>query len=181
MTMIAPEKDCKLCGLHAGRTTIVMPSGDLGSKVAFVGEAPGENEDLQGKPFIGRSGKLLDRLMQEEGLDRSKVMITNTVKCRPPGNRDPTEEEMRTCRPFLESELSSKEIVVCLGKSACKSLLGYTGKMGDIVNKKQAILFDGRMVVVIPTYHPAACIYNRDSVEGLRETIRAVKRECFDD
>jgi len=174
-----PDPDCRLCGLHAGRGKIVMPSGDLDSRVAFVGEAPGENEDYWGKPFVGRSGKLLDRILNEEGVPRSKIMITNTVKCRPPNNRDPTEEEMRICRPFLEYELSSKDIIVCLGKSACRSLLGYTGKMGDVVNKRMAANIGGRIVTVIPTYHPAACIYNRDSVEGLRETIRAVKKECF--
>lgn len=158
-----------------------MPSGDLGSKVAFVGEAPGENEDYWGRPFVGRSGKLLDKIMEEEGVPRAKVMITNTVKCRPPNNRDPTEEEMRACRPFLESELSSKELIVCLGRSACRSLLGYTGKMGEVVNTRLMKEFAGKAVTVIPTYHPAACIYNRDSIDGLRETIRTVKKEYFSD
>lgn len=170
-----PAEDCSLCGLCEGRTNLVMPSGDLGSKVAFVGEAPGENEDLQGMPFIGRSGKLLDRLMQEEGLQRSSVMITNTVKCRPPNNRDPTREEMNACRPFLEHELSDKELVICLGRSACRSLLGYEGKMGDIVNTRMPMDIAGRTVIVIPTYHPAACIYSRESTAALRSTIRTVK------
>lgn len=170
-----PPEDCSLCGLCEGRKNIVMPSGDLDSKVAFVGEAPGENEDLLGRPFIGRSGKLLDRLMEEEGLQRSRVMITNTVKCRPPNNRDPTKEEMKTCRPFLESELMNKEIVVCLGKSACRSLLGYEGKMGDIANTRVPMSIGDSTVTVIPTYHPAACIYNRDSTDALRSTIRAVR------
>jgi len=170
-----PEKDCTRCTLFEHRTQIVMPSGDLNSKVAFVGEAPGENEDFWGKPFVGKSGKLLDRLLQEEGLPRSKIMITNTVKCRPPNNRDPTAEEMTACRPFLEYELRSKELVICLGKSACRSLLGYEGKMGAIVNTRMEKEIGGRMVTVIPTYHPAACIYNRDSMESLKETIRTVR------
>ena len=170
-----PEKDCARCTLCEFRTQLVMPSGDLNSKVAFVGEAPGENEDFWGKPFVGKSGKLLDRLMQEEGLPRSRVMITNTVKCRPPNNRDPTAEEMTACRPFLEHELRSKELVVCLGKSACRSLLGYEGKMGAIVNTRMEMEIGGKTITVIPTYHPAACIYNRDSTESLRETIRTVR------
>jgi len=152
-----------------------MPSGDLNSKVAFVGEAPGENEDFWGKPFVGKSGKLLDKLLQEEGLPRARIMITNTVKCRPPNNRDPTAEEMSACRPFLEHELRSKELVVCLGKSACRSLLGYEGKMGPIVNTPMEMEIGGKTITVIPTYHPAACIYNRDSTESLRKTIRTVR------
>ena len=174
MEMI-PEKNCARCSLSEFRTQLVMPSGDLDSKVAFVGEAPGENEDYWGKPFVGKSGKLLDRLMEEEGLPRSRIMITNTVKCRPPKNRDPTAEEMAACRPFLEHELRTKDVVVCLGKSACRSLFGYEGKMGVIVNTRIEKEIGGRAVTIIPTYHPAACIYNRDSTEGLRETIRAIR------
>jgi DNA polymerase len=175
--ILRPDEDCSLCGLCKGRTNLVLPSGDLHSHVAFVGEAPGENEDLQGRPFIGKSGKLLDRLMQEVGLDRSKVMITNTVKCRPPGNRDPTEEEMAACRPFLDSELYDKKVIVGLGKSACRDLLKYEGKMGDIANKKMSIIVRDREITFIPTYHPAACIYNRDSTSALKETLRTVKDE----
>lgn len=174
-----PDPDCRLCALCEHRKNIVMPSGDLNSRVAFVGEAPGENEDFWGKPFVGKSGKLLDKLMAEEGFERPKVMITNTVKCRPPANRTPTDDEMKACRPFLESELVSKDVVVCLGKSACRSLFGYDGKMGDIVNTRVELDIGGTKVTVIPTYHPAACIYNRDSTESLRETIRTVKREYF--
>ena len=176
-----PASDCSLCSLHSGRHRIVMPSGNVDSKVAFVGEAPGENEDIQGKPFVGRSGKLLDRIMEEEGLRRSDVMITNTVKCRPPGNRDPTEEEMKACRPFLESELMTKTAVICLGRSACRSLLGYTGKLSEIVNTRIVRKMNGKDVTIIPTYHPAACIYSHDATDGLRLTIRTIKKEFFND
>lgn len=170
-----PEPDCRLCGLCESRTNLVLPSGDLDSKVVFVGEAPGETEDLSGRPFVGRSGKLLDKIMQEEGLDRSKVTITNTVKCRPPGNRDPTSEEMAACRPFLDDELYGREAVIGLGRSSCRDLLGYDGKMADIVNTDQSISIKGRDVLFIPTYHPAACIYSKAAREGLRQTIRMVK------
>jgi DNA polymerase len=161
-----PADDCDLCPLCAERINIVRPSGDLNSGIAFVGEAPGESEDQQGKPFIGRSGKILDKIMEEEGLERSKVMITNTVKCRPPKNRDPTKDEMAAC-----------SLVIGLGKSACRDLLGYDGKMGDIVNKRVTITVDGKSIPFIPTYHPAACIYNKDARVGLRETIRTVRDE----
>ncbi len=169
-----PESDCSRCGLCTGRTKIVLPSGDSGSRVVFVGEAPGEAEDLSGAPFVGRSGKLLDKMMAEEGLDRTKVMITNTVKCRPPGNRDPTQEEMAACRPFLDFELSDKDVVIGLGKSSCRDLLGFEGKMSQIANTEQKIEVMGKSILFIPTYHPAACIYSRDARDGLRKTIRTV-------
>ena len=175
-----PSHDCKLCGLCEGRTKIVMPSGDMLSPVVFVGEAPGEKEDLSGRPFVGRSGKLLDAIMEEEGVDRSTVMITNTVKCRPPENRDPTKEEMDACRPFLDHELSGRKVVVGLGKSACRDLLGYEGKMSDIANTKMSIKVLGKDVLFIPTYHPAACIYSRESRDALRTTMRILKDEYLE-
>jgi DNA polymerase len=157
-----------------------MPSGDLNSPVVFVGEAPGEKEDLTGKPFVGRSGKLLDAIMEEEGVERSKVMITNTVKCRPPENRDPTKDEMEACRPFLDHELSGRKVVVGLGKSACRDLLGYEGKMSDIANTKMSIKVLGKDVLFIPTYHPAACIYSRESRDALRTTMRILREEYLE-
>lgn len=170
-----PDSDCRLCGLCEGRINMVLPSGDLDSKVVFVGEAPGEKENLCGKPFVGRSGQLLDKIMEEEGLDRSSIMITNTVKCRPPNNRDPTKEEMAACRPFLDSELYDKHLIVGLGKSSCRDLMGYEGKMSDIVNTIQKIKIGDREVIFIPTYHPAACIYSKDARNGLKDTMKIVK------
>jgi len=152
-----------------------MPDGNHDSYVVFVGEAPGENEDLTGRPFVGKSGKLLEKIMNEEGIKRSDVLITNTVKCRPPGNRDPTKEEMEACRPFLEFELSERKVVVGLGRSACRSLIGYEGKMADIANREMKITMNGKELTFIPTYHPAACIYNNDSKAELRRTMNIVK------
>ena len=170
-----PEKNCSLCALCEFRTKIVMPDGNVNSKVVFVGEAPGENEDLIGRPFVGRSGKLLEKMMLEEGIKRSDVMITNTVKCRPPGNRDPTKEEMAACRPFLDSELSGRSVIVGLGRSACRDLIGYEGKMGEIVNKEMKININGKESVFLPTYHPAACIYNNDSKAELKRTMNIIR------
>jgi DNA polymerase len=170
-----PEKNCSLCELCKFRTKIVMPDGNLNSYAVFVGEAPGENEDLTGRPFVGRSGKLLEKIMASEGIERKDVMITNTVKCRPPGNRDPTKEEMDACRPFLEYELSGRKVVVGLGRSACRDLIGYEGKMADIANKEMKMAVNGKEVTFIPTYHPAACIYNNDSKDELKRTMRILK------
>ena len=170
-----PEPDCSLCGLCQGRTQLVLPDGDFSSGVVFVGEAPGENEDLEGRPFVGRSGKILDGMMADAGISRSDVTITNTVKCRPPSNRDPKPEEMAACRPFLESELYDAKLVVGLGRSAVRDLLGHEGKMSDVVNILTTIRIRDRDVRFLPAYHPAATIYNRNSREELRRTMTIVK------
>ncbi len=173
--MITPEKDCRLCGLCEGRTNIVLPDGDHGSRVVFVGEGPGENEDLQGRPFVGKSGKILEDAMAEAGFGRSQVLITNTVKCRPPGNRDPRPEEMEACRSFLVSELEGRALVVGLGKSAVRDLMGFDGKMAEVANRVTEIDIGGTRVNFLPTYHPAATIYNRDSRAALKDAMRIVK------
>lgn len=173
--MISPEKDCSLCGLCRQRSNIVMPCGDLDSPVVFVGEAPGENEDLQGVPFVGRAGKILDNAMEAAGVERASVMITNTVKCRPPNNREPTGDEMATCRPFLESELAGRRLIVGLGKSSCRDLMGYDGPMKDVVNKIVKISIGGTEVDFLPAYHPMSCIYRKESRESLAETMRIVR------
>jgi DNA polymerase len=152
-----------------------MPDGNKDSPIVLVGEAPGGTEDLTGRPFVGRSGKLLERMMNEEGIERSDVLITNTVKCRPPGNRDPTKEEMEACRPFLEHELTGRKVIVGLGRSACRILIGYEGKMADIVNKETKITIAGKEITFLPAYHPAACIYNTDSKTELRRTMNILK------
>jgi len=131
--------------------------------------------DLEGRPFVGRSGKILGAMMEEAGFDRSDVLITNTVKCRPPGNRDPTREEMAACRPFLESELMDARVVVGLGKSACRDLMGYDGPMADVVNIPTTIRVGDRDVPFIPTYHPAATIYNKNSRAELKRTMQILK------
>ena len=173
--MMIPEKNCSLCALCEFRTKIVMPDGNYDSNVVLVGEAPGENEDFIGRPFVGRSGKLLEKIMRDEGIERSDVLITNTVKCRPPGNRDPTKEEMDACRPFLYHELSGRKVIVGLGRSACRDLIGYEGKMADIVNKEMKITINGMETTFIPTYHPAACIYSNESKAELKRTMRILK------
>ena len=173
--MIRPDGDCRLCRLCEGRTQVVYPDGNLDAKVVFVGEGPGENEDIQGIPFCGRSGKILTDAMEAAGFSRSSVMITNTVKCRPPGNRDPKPDEMEACRPFLESELKGRGLVVLLGRSAIRDLLGFEGKMSEIANRIVEKDMGGETVRFLPTFHPAATIYNRDSRAALRDAMFIVK------
>ena len=120
---------CTRCALAAGRTQVVFGVGDPDASLMFVGEGPGRDEDLAGEPFVGRSGKLLDKLLHQEiGLERSQCYIANVVKCRPPGNRDPLPDEIASCRPYLEAqiELIAPRVVVTLGNFATRLLLDTT-------------------------------------------------------
>jgi uracil-DNA glycosylase len=143
---------CKLSGL--GRTQVVFGTGDPEADLMFVGEGPGAEEDRQGLPFVGRSGRLLDQLMSEEiGVTRDSVFIANVVKCRPPGNRDPQPDEIAACRPYLDRqiELIEPKVVVTLGNFAAKLLLGT--KEGITRLRGHAYPFRGGLL--IPTVHPA--------------------------
>ena len=170
------KSDCKDCLLCEGRQNIVMPDGDPESPVAFVGEAPGADEDRIGKPFVGKSGKVLSRLMEEEGLDRSRVFITNTVKCRPPNNRAPTTSEMAACYPNLEKELQNRQLIIALGRSAAKDLVGRDIKMGAEANTLVPISIKNTEVNVLIAYHPAATFYSKKALESLRDSIKFAKK-----
>ena len=172
-----PEPDCSLCRLCQGRTQVVYPSGNPLSKVVLVGEAPGKNEDEQGVPFVGRSGSILDSMLGEVGLDRRDLLITNTVKCRPPDNRDPLPDEVGACSRFLEGDLANAELVVGLGRYAVAALSGHKGKMDEVVNRPMDVDVGGRKVRFIATYHPASTIYNRKFREELRRTVAMVAEE----
>jgi DNA polymerase len=146
---------CKLAGL--GRTQVVFGMGDPHADLMFVGEGPGAEEDKQGLPFVGRSGQLLDKLMFEElGITRDRVFIANTVKCRPPGNRDPEPDEIAACWPWLEQQLSliDPKVVVTLGNFATKLLLDT--KEG--ITRLRGKTYPFRAGVLIPTFHPAAVL-----------------------
>ncbi len=148
---------CTACRLSEGRTQVVFGMGDPQADLLFVGEGPGAQEDLQGLPFVGRSGKLLDRLMAEEmGRSRDTAYIANVVKCRPPENRDPKPDEIATCRPFLERqiELIDPTVIVTLGNFAAKLLLDTT--VGITKLRGSAYSWGGR--VLVPTLHPAAVL-----------------------
>lgn len=148
---------CTRCALAAGRTNVVFGVGDPSADLMFVGEGPGAQEDLQGEPFVGRSGQLLDRLVQDElGLGRDRFYIANVVKCRPPANRDPQPDEITTCRPWLESQIEIVDpvVVVTLGNFATKLLLDTTEGITRV--RGRAYPFRGGMLV--PTFHPAAAL-----------------------
>jgi uracil-DNA glycosylase family 4 len=155
--------ECTRCPLAAGRTTVVFGEGNADADLMVVGEGPGRDEDLQGRPFVGRSGQLLDRLLAEEaGLRREEVYIANVVKCRPPGNRDPLPEEIAACRPFLDQQVAliSPRVVLTLGNFATRVLLDTTELISRL--RGQTFAFGGGRggggAVLVPTYHPAAAL-----------------------
>jgi DNA polymerase len=157
---------CVRCPLSKGRTQVVFGVGDPHADLMFVGEAPGREEDLAGEPFVGRSGKLLDRLIQEElGMDRSRCYIANVIKCRPPENRDPGSDEIEACRPYLESQvdLIDPGVIVTLGNFAARLLLDTT----QGINALRGRTYPFRRGHLVPTYHPAYAL--RSGGQGVAE------------
>jgi uracil-DNA glycosylase len=165
---------CPRCRLCDHRTHVVPPGGNINSIVVFLGEAPGETEDRLALPFVGKAGRMLDSLLAEGGISRSDIMITNTVKCRPPDNRRPKPDEIEACFPYLEEELRDKRLVVALGRTACEGLLGRQVTLSEVANRSHTIRIMGREIEVLPTYHPSACLFNLTARAGLRRTIEIV-------
>jgi DNA polymerase len=146
---------CVQCRLHETRTQTVFGVGDRQADLMIVGEAPGQEEDRRGEPFVGRAGKLLDQMLHAIGLGRDTVFIANTLKCRPPNNRDPADDEVRACRPYLDRqiELLQPRIVLAVGRVAAQKLLSTDAPLGRL-RGKQHFLKDGTLPLVV-TYHPA--------------------------
>lgn len=161
---------CVACPLHETRNTVVFGSGNADADLMFVGEAPGANEDLQGMPFVGQAGKLLERLLGEVGIARDEVFIANTVKCRPPGNRDPYPHEIEACRHFLYSQIELIEpVVICaLGNFATKLLRGEPDGISRVHGQAEVRAIGPRTVRLYPLYHPAAALYTPSTLEMLR-------------
>lgn len=159
--------DCPNCVLAKTRTRTVPGSGPATSEVMFVGEGPGQREDERGLPFVGPAGKLLDEMLAAAGWTRSDVYVTNVVKCRPPGNRDPEPEEMAACAPFLEEQLRlvNPRLIVTLGRFSMARW--FPGAAISRIHGQPRTLEDGR--VVVPMYHPAAAL----RTGGLRPVLAA--------
>ncbi len=150
------------CGLKFRATQLVFADGNPEAKIMLIGEAPGAEEDRQGKPFVGRSGQLLDRMLGAIGLDRTKVYIANTVPWRPPGNRAPTPEEMELCLPFLrrQVELVAPRLVMTLGGSAMQTVFDTTAGIIKMRGKWQDVSIGNHAVPALPTLHPAYLLRN---------------------
>jgi len=166
---------CTDCGLSQTRTQVVFGVGDPQARVMLVGEAPGKNEDLQGEPFVGAAGKLLDVLLAEIGLQRSEVYIANVIKCRPPGNRDPHPGEIDACKGYLREQirLVGPEVVVTLGNFATKLLLNTEIGITRLRGRLHPWWLGSSLV---PTFHPAAALRGGDRVtDQMREDFKLVR------
>jgi uracil-DNA glycosylase family 4 len=150
--------ECTRCRLHRTRNKIVFGDGNRNAKLVFVGEGPGHDEDVQGLPFVGRAGKLLTQMIEAMGLERKDVYICNVVKCRPPENRQPEEDEVSTCSPFLLRQIDTiaPKVIVCLGAVAAKALLQTNRGISQF--RGQWLEFRGRKLLA--TYHPAYLLRN---------------------
>ena len=155
-------KDCKRCDLYKSRTQVVPGDGNPYSPLVFVGEAPGEEEDRQGRPFVGRAGQLLNRLIEDIlGMKREEVYITNVCKCRPPGNRKPTPIEMRACFPYLKKEIEviKPKVICCLGATAGEGILGKRLQITKVRGQIFVYPYNPKIKVFL-TYHPAYVLRN---------------------
>lgn len=167
---------CTLCPLSATRTKVVFGNGNSDADLMFVGEAPGAEEDRQGVPFVGRAGALLTKLLEEIGMAREDVFVANTLKCRPPGNRDPQPVEIETCRPYLEQqvELIQPRVIATLGNFATKLLTGHPTGITKVRGTPQVHELGGRTVFLLPLFHPAAALRTPALAETLRQDFRAL-------
>ena len=151
-------KDCLECPLGKTRKNIVLGMGDPNADIVFVGEAPGKQEDLQGLPFVGRSGKLLDKMLSAINLSRDDVYILNVLKCRPPDNRDPSKIEIEKCEPYLKEQLKiiKPKLIVALGRISAMTILRTKESLTNMRNQ----IFDYEGIDFLVTYHPAALLRN---------------------
>jgi uracil-DNA glycosylase family 4 len=167
---------CTRCRLHEGRTKVVFGAGNADADLMFIGEGPGAEEDRQGLPFVGRAGQLLNQLLEGIGLSRDDVWISNTVRCRPPGNRDPQPDEIASCDryTFAQMELIEPRVVCTLGNFATKLITGNPTGITKVRGAPQAHLIGGRPVHVFPLLHPAAALRTPAMADTLREDFTAL-------
>ena len=165
----AEVSSCTRCALAQGRTQVVFGSGDVNADLMFVGEAPGFHEDKQGYPFVGKAGKLLDKLLSGIGLSREAVYIANVLKCRPPGNRDPHPAEIEACEEhlFKQVALIEPKLIATLGNFATKLLSGRSDGITRVHGQPREALLGGLRVMLYPVFHPAAALYTPKMLETL--------------
>lgn len=166
--------DCRKCGLCEARYNIVIGDGNPHAKLMFIGEGPGRDEDLQGIPFVGAAGKLLDKMLRAIDIERQDVYIANVVKCRPPNNRVPTYEEASMCLPYLRAQyaLVRPEIVVCLGATAARNIIDK-----DIyITRDRGRWIEKNSVWFMATYHPAALLRDESKKRDAWEDLKSIKR-----
>lgn len=171
--------DCQRCKLASTRKTIVFGQGDPSAQIMFVGEGPGQEEDLTGEAFVGRAGQYLTTVLGKIGLTREEIYIANIIKCRPPGNRDPEPDEVSSCQPFLEGQINAirPRVIVALGKYAAH----WFTRVDQPISKLRGKVFSYSGIRVLPTYHPAFVLRNplseNDFVNDLKKAIDVLAKE----
>ncbi len=174
-------KACKRCGLRKTRKNPVPGEGSLSPEIMFIGEAPGFNEDVRGRPFVGRAGKLLDELLESIDLKREDVFIGNILKCRPPKNRDPQPEEIKACSPYLDRQIAllKPRIICTLGNFSTSYVLEKFGIRPDRIGKIHGEVFPVHNLMIsskiVPIHHPAAALRNPELKSVLMEDFRVLK------
>ena len=167
--------NCERCKLQQSRTNLVYGEGSPAAKLVFVGEGPGYDEDLAGRPFVGKSGKLLTKIIEKGmGLTREEVYICNVVKCHPPKNRDPEKDEVEACAPFLKKQLQiiSPEVICCLGRVACQALLGSDFK----ITRERGKWRSYEDIPLMPTFHPAYLLRNPSAKRQVWEDVKMIMK-----
>lgn len=166
---------CTRCDLAEGRTRVVAGDGPDDARIVFVGEAPGRDEDLSGRPFVGRAGRLLDQLLAAAGLERREIFVTNILACRPPGNRDPRVREIRAHAPWLEEQLRliEPELIVTLGRVALNYFIPGA-RITELIGVVQETKREGRSIPLLPLYHPAAALRRPELVPVLEENFAKI-------
>jgi len=165
---------CTRCRLAEQRRTVVFGEGDPHAALMFVGEGPGAEEDRSGRPFVGQAGQLLDAMIVALGLERRQVYIANVVKCRPPGNRDPQDDEVAACAPFLDRQIAliRPRVIVALGKPAARRLTGSTAPISALRGRWASYLG----IPVLPTFHPAYLLRTPLAKREVWQDLKAVRR-----
>ena len=167
---------CTNCRLCQSRTHAAFGEGNRNADILFVGEGPGREEDLQGRPFVGPAGQLLDRMLAATGIDRGDVYIANVVKCRPPNNRNPFDDEAERCLPYLRAQyaLIRPRIIVCLGAVAARHLYDREAR----ITRVRGQWLEKRGVWFLPTYHPAALLRDESKKRDAWEDLQALLKKC---
>jgi uracil-DNA glycosylase family 4 len=171
-------RNCRLCPLRDGCKQAVFGAGSPDADIMLVGEGPGQSEDEMGIPFVGKAGRLLDRILEAAGINRANVYITNVVKCRPPGNRLPNPNEIAVCRGYLEAQIRLLEpkIIICLGALATQTVVDNKAKITLVRGR----WFTRQGIMIMPTYHPAALLRNESLKRPVWEDFKLIRQEIID-
>jgi len=179
-------KKCKNCSLYKTRNNPVIGEGSIDTAVMFIGEAPGRNEDIQGRPFVGKAGKILDQLLNSIDLERKDVYIANILKCRPPNNRNPLKKEIKNCVNFLDQQIKiiKPKIIAPLGNFAVTYIFEKYGMKPDKIGNAHGKIFcvknGANRLTIIPLYHPAAAVYNPNLIDFLISDFKSISKALND-